>query len=987
MPTAALAETAEQQHRSNPVACPLPLASAGRGQGLSNCLVAFAPLIQQARDRMRKGISDLARTHGRSAFDLAIIEESLASSLTDPLIQMTARVMVLELNVARLEGLLPGDTPNDRFMAFVHRLQEPAVAEHLIAEYPILTTEVRNRLTRWAEFSLEFFAHFCEDREAICNALFDQDPGPLVSVHGGAGDTHRGGRSVMILSFASGARVVYKPRSLAVEEHFQQLLLWLNAHGAQPAFRPLRILDRVSHGWAEFADASPCADTVEADRFYQRQGGYLALLYVLEASDLHCENLIACGEHPVLVDLEALFHCRPALVSSGLADELAGATLSNSALRVGLLPVRIWANGDAAGIDMSGLGGAAGQMTPHGVPQWERANTDEMHLVRKPVAIPGAKNRPVLGGRVLDAADYSELIVNGFADMYRLLLRNRSNLSARLHEFAADEVRVIVRPTQTYAALLQESFHPDLLRSEADRLAFLNRLTEGAVVRSALKPLVEFERRDLIAGDIPMFTTRPESRDLFTSAGAVIENYFQESGIALAKRRIDELSEKDLERQMWVIRASISTIATSDASARAPRPGRAVNLAAPCEATPGQLISAARAVGDRLEELAFGGSDAEARDAAWIGLVPANETAWNLSPLGPDLYDGLPGVVLFLAHLGAATGERRYAALGERALASLRRQIEKTREMGAIGGFSGWGGIIYALAQLGVVWHDPSLFAEAESLLDRLPELIERDNVFDVIGGSAGLALALRSLALYSPSGRILQIARACGERLIRSAQPAERGVGWLCGSQATTMLTGFAHGNAGIAYGLLEIAEMTGDSRFADAAHSAFEYERSLFSPNHGNWPDLRGGSSGQFAVAWCHGAPGIALSRLCAVGYLKDLRLTGEIEVALKTTLACGFGGNHTLCHGDLGNADILLQAAGVLGVPAWRDHANQIVSELLHDTNNWVCGNPLGVESPGLMTGLAGIGYALLRFAEPTRIPSVLSLQPPISSNKAV
>ena len=32
------------------------------------------------------------------------------------------------------------------------------------------------------------------------------------------------------------------------------------------------------------------------------------MLYALEATDFHSENLIAAGEHPVLVDLESLFH-------------------------------------------------------------------------------------------------------------------------------------------------------------------------------------------------------------------------------------------------------------------------------------------------------------------------------------------------------------------------------------------------------------------------------------------------------------------------------------------------------------------------------------------------------------------------------------------------------------------------------------------------------------------------------------------------------
>jgi hypothetical protein len=48
-------------------------------------------------------------------------------------------------------------------------------------------------------------------------------------------------------------------------------------------------------------------------------------------------------------------------------------------------------------------------------------------------------------------------------------------------------------------------------------------------------------------------------------------------------------------------------------------------------------------------------------------------------------------------------------------------------------------------------------------------------------------------------------------------------------------------------------------------------------------------------------------------------------------------------------------------------------------------WVTGVPLGVETPGLMTGLAGIGYELLRLAAPERVPSVLLLAPPAGRAK--
>ena len=43
-----------------------------------------------------------------------------------------------------------------------------------------------------------------------------------------------------------------------------------------------------------------------------------------------------------------------------------------------------------------------------------------------------------------------------------------------------------------------------------------------------------------------------------------------------------------------------------------------------------------------------------------------------------------------------------------------------------------------------------------------------------------------------------------------------------------------------------------------------------------------------------------------------------------------------------------------------------------------HGWLCGVPLGVETPGLMTGLAGIGYELMRLAAPEIVPSVLVLE---------
>jgi lantibiotic modifying enzyme len=135
---------------------------------------------------------------------------------------------------------------------------------------------------------------------------------------------------------------------------------------------------------------------------------------------------------------------------------------------------------------------------------------------------------------------------------------------------------------------------------------------------------------------------------------------------------------------------------------------------------------------------------------------------------------------------------------------------------------------------------------------------------------------------------------------------------------------------------------------------------------------------------TTWCHGAPGIGLARLQTLAYWDDDKdeIYTEIETALNTTLVRGFGLGHSLCHGDLGNLETLLQASNILNDVRWSQEVARLGSLVIVsiEQHSWVCGVPLGVETPGLMTGLAGIGYGLLRLADFARVPSVLVLEPP-------
>jgi lantibiotic modifying enzyme len=123
--------------------------------------------------------------------------------------------------------------------------------------------------------------------------------------------------------------------------------------------------------------------------------------------------------------------------------------------------------------------------------------------------------------------------------------------------------------------------------------------------------------------------------------------------------------------------------------------------------------------------------------------------------------------------------------------------------------------------------------------------------------------------------------------------------------------------------------------------------------------------------------------MARLRSLEFVDDSQIRAEIDAALETTVADGFGGNHSLCHGDLGNVDLLLLAGARLDDPRWPAESRRLAGMILGsiERNGWRCGVPVAVETPGLMTGLAGIGYGLLRLAAPTQVPSVLTLEGPV------
>jgi lantibiotic modifying enzyme len=166
----------------------------------------------------------------------------------------------------------------------------------------------------------------------------------------------------------------------------------------------------------------------------------------------------------------------------------------------------------------------------------------------------------------------------------------------------------------------------------------------------------------------------------------------------------------------------------------------------------------------------------------------------------------------------------------------------------------------------------------------------------------------------------------------------------------------GFARGYAGIAWALGQYTRR-GD-KYQAAAQRAAGLDRPADSTD----------------VGWCSsGRVGSVLARLGS-------GLPFDLDAYLKDASQRPALADLTLCHGELGAIEPVLWLADRRHPAAEavrRRRAGLVLAAVQQYGPR--CGTPGAVPSPGLMTGLAGIGYGLLRLGFGSRIPSVLLLQP--------
>ena len=139
------------------------------------------------------------------------------------------------------------------------------------------------------------------NREKIYNEFELHNSEKIYCIQSG-GDSHNNGQTVNIIEFNSGKKIIYKPRSVSGEVGYHQFIIRFNKF-FKTNLLSIRALDYTKFGFTEFIEK--IEDETQCDM--TDAGKLLCIMYMLNASDMHFENVLWTTLGPIPIDLETLF--------------------------------------------------------------------------------------------------------------------------------------------------------------------------------------------------------------------------------------------------------------------------------------------------------------------------------------------------------------------------------------------------------------------------------------------------------------------------------------------------------------------------------------------------------------------------------------------------------------------------------------------------------------------------------------------------------
>ncbi len=622
---------------------------------------------------------------------------------------------------------------------------------------PVLASLVTLTLVNWIRAAEEMIRALEHDHAELAATLTgSSSPLTIQSIHGDAGDLHLGGRSVMILTFADGARVVFKPKRLAISDVFRAIVDRINAAAYSTPLRVHRALVRDGHTWEEYVPHRPCDRVEQVERFYRRMGGWIRLLQVLEGRDFWLDNLIAEGEYPIFIDLETIMQPQRRDAAMSAAAERVQDRLESSPLVTNIVTMPVPIGPGIEGEDLGCFATPKAFLSPF--PATDITGVPSVGMSRLGYRTwTHPEHAPVLNERSVPADRWFPAIETGYREMAETLDALAPELlepGGLVDQLSAHPVRTIFRDTWTCIRIIHRSMAPPLLGSYPRRRQFLEQMHRDASDAAAgTTAVVAAEVRAMISLDVPFFSAVGDDDAIHPPDGAPVPAFFDDTAHDRVLANLRTFTRQRLEDDVALLRTSFWTA----------HPGTpVVGAVALRRASPPIGRTAWSDAARRIAEgLAATRTVADDGSSSWIALTyhPSADIE-TCTPIGNDLLTGRAGLVICFIDQWRVSGEARWRELATEAAREVAESIQQVSSMWRadrsaenshlmdapllLGAFTGIGGMLSTVKlasgtldepALASMWRDILAGVDWESALAR--------SSHDVVDGSIGLGLAL----------------------------------------------------------------------------------------------------------------------------------------------------------------------------------------------------------------------------------------------------
>ncbi|MDD3019721.1 MAG: type 2 lanthipeptide synthetase LanM [Alphaproteobacteria bacterium] len=879
----------------------------------------------------------------------------------------------------------------------------------LIIDYPVMGRLLVERANMHINSTIEIFLAYERDKKRLFDSKILADENlKLTNMEMVLSDYHNGGRSVCRLHLDNNSTLIYKPKSLANDCWFFET--FLNAESC--IFGKIAVLDCGDYGWAE--DVLSKTEDVAPQTHKENLAQVAGLAYLLNATDLHPENIIVTNDKVYLLDLETLMN--------GMVTSLTDVNLERNYSFLSVLSTQIF-------------------KSHFSIEQRDRPVSDEgdLHIdltapVYYLVGCPQNGVRLGIVGKKQDASD--ENVYEGMLDRYEDL-----NISAIKKEFIdfcqqthqeifvdktwlklpeSISCRFVPRPTIFYARIFQRIYHPYYLKDAASISLELSGLIltlndmHNEIAEKWAK-LIRDEIKQIQSGDIPYFYYNIHSTALHSSSGLLDPDFLQITAAKLFKEKNVRLTANDIRDQGMLIEASLRYLTKQVAGNARANYIRDKNIKFYNEQVIAEKsIELCVGIANDIIECGSKRGDLETR---WISYLP-DQSGGMMTPTMTDqsFYSGYWGILMYLDACESTLKNLKHVDYYESLRVFLNSEAtiwEKNKgELSNINqlikntGISGAAGHLRALLFLCMSTPLRWGFLQGEiiSVVRALSEnyelrivesvltLEQNKGLYDYMWGECGLMSVLcdldKHILLHHKDRNIINslidlIYRSLIQNLQSYLNNQEKSA-W-----EHPPLIGFSHGNAGVIYALTKyIVYCKGRDNVChfDGCYEAIEllmqHDNKYMLSDESTWLDKRYEVDKQIPApaSWCHGLPGIGLSRIAIYNFDKYRDIAcKELEIVLLNLIQKDTANESDFyCCGIAGQIDFLFEYSKLFVCEQASDHMNYLLQDLLsriggrQEFSSLMGQSSFGMCA-GLFQGASGIGYTLLRLLN-SNLPSL-------------